>query len=254
MKRTAALAGLLLLPLLAFAYELEPEYVEFAKELNGTLETTVQETADGYETDITNNKTDKTPLEQIKAILRNCKAEFMDSHSCKGEVLPPYASPWILRYFNTNILAKQLEEQQLDSILKNDEELLNEIANYIVKTRPNRNDFETLLTVGVNPIEAAIRTNKEDYITSALQKGYIVYDHYYIEHVYDEYCSRRIPLTSREIIPVRTSQEEINEIIAKLEKQNRWEPPQWLRKIINKIEKDYNKIQEAYKGTEYRHW
>ena len=209
MKKIVALLAVVLLPFLASAYQLEEEYANMAQELSNNVQLTCEK--DQAETAATN-------VEKIKEIINNAIENWDTSVHCPGESYP-YTTSSFKRYFNTQKIKNNLKANNLDTVLKNDTQLLDEIAAYVVKIWPDRNDFETLLTIGVSPIEAAIRVKNDEYIESALD-GEIVYTHYYLEPA-NSPCTGFHAEKVDSSINVNTSEEEINAIKAKLEAKNR---------------------------------
>lgn len=207
MKKIIILAGVLLLPFLASAYQLKEEYANMAQELNNNIQLTCEQNQ---------AETAATNVEKIKEIINNAIENWDTSVHCPGESYP-YSASSFKRYFNTQKIKDELKANNLDTVLKNDTQLLDEIAAYVVKIWPDRNDFETLLTIGVSPIEAAIRVKNDDYIESALN-GKIVYTHYYLKPANNPCTGFHAEKVDRSI-NVNTSEEEINVLKTKVAKE-----------------------------------
>ena len=239
MKKALVLAGLFLLPLLAFAYELEPEYAEFAKELNGTIETTVQTEANKT---IANNTA--SLVKQVEKIIRSSRKGTCYYGACgtggggaSGQSNVYYDATEI----KNNIAAKGLKEA-----LINNEEALTEVARYITDNSPHANDFEALLAVGVKPIEAAIRAEKQEYVEEALQESKISYAHYVpvTETFYGGGHVHYNVVT--EVVLVNTDENEIKTIVTKIQQENN----------TNTGNSFWDWISEGFSGmgTSYGHW
>ena len=208
MKKIIILAGVLLLPFLASAYQLEEEYANMAQELSNNVQLTCEQNQ---------AETAATNVEKIKEIIDNAIENWDTTVHCPGESYP-YSASSFKRYFNTQKIKDDLNTNKLDKVLENDTQLLDEIAAYVVKIWPDRNDFETLLAIGVSPIEAAIRVKNDDYTESALN-GEIVFTHYYLEPA-DSPCTGFHAEKVDRSIKVNTSEEEIDAIKAKIDKEN----------------------------------
>lgn len=150
MKKLNILTAILFLPLLASAYQMDKQYTDMARQLN---ETVLQETA----------KTEITPkelLSQVKNLIKESRIKKSESISKDEE--KAHSNKYYKSYYcyDTEKLTSSLQENQLQSKLQDNMEVLNQVAEYIVGNKPHRNDFETLLTVGVTPIEAVLRVKE----------------------------------------------------------------------------------------------
>ena len=223
MRKILISAGLLLLPFLAFSYELDLEYTNFAKQLQYDLKETIQ----GQQL---SDFPDDYYVDKITAIIENSIRLFEDKIIFK-------------RYYKTDIIKTSLQKQKLMDILKNNEQVSHQVARYIVNHNPHTNDFEALLAIGVNPIEAAVRLNNEEYIQSALETGTITYPHpYIVTTIYmDESRVVSNGCTSPTIIQVNTSQEEIEEIKSKIQRQE-------------ELRKKSRPLRKWWSNLNYFHW
>lgn len=207
-------------------YELDSEYADFNKELEANIQKEIQyqqqQMLDVFPSDYY--------IDAIKQAVEDSIRVFEDKIIFK-------------RHYNIELLKKILREKNLEDALKNDEEVLHEIARHIVNHYPHTNDFETLMAIGIDPVEAAVRMNSEEYIQSALEKGSITYSHCYtITCANDKNNSREIikGYIDRIAIEAKTSPEQIEEIKAKLlqqeEKRKQSKP---LRKLWNSLNSNY---------------
>lgn len=218
MKKTLILAGMLLLPLLAFADALELQLdADLCKDIKSAVTSTAYENAD-----FGGLATEEDSVDKLKSVIRDSREWFSTDTTCKGEVVP-YKAFTPIRYFNVSVIKSGLKELGYTNLSSN-EELLHKIADYIVDIRPHRNDFEALLAIGVTPVEAAVKTHKSDYVRSALEKGEITYSHYYIEYVSGETCRGQYARTKEITIPAKTTREEVEALQAKYpEKVSFWQ-------------------------------
>ncbi len=147
MKKLIILTGMFLLPFMVSAYQIDKEYADMAQQLNKTIQ---QDTA----------KTEITPkelLSQVKILINESKTK--QSQSISKEQEKDHSNKYYKSYYcyDVNKLESSLKEKQLLNQLQNNKEILNQVAEYILGHKPHRNDFETLLTIGVSPVEAALK-------------------------------------------------------------------------------------------------
>ena len=219
MKKIVALLAVVLLPLLASAYQLEPKYADMAKEFDEAIQLNV---AKSNKTKEEASRTEN--IEKVKSILSNAKYTFESSTwGASGGTGGAAATMSIGRhkYYKTEEIKSNLAKEHLDTFLQNDKAALSEVADYITDHRYYifHNDFETLLAVGVSPIEAAIRTKNEEYIKTALEDGEITYQHCYMEAFQGNMHGGTIARSEYITIQVQTTQEEVNAIKEKLNKK-----------------------------------
>lgn len=224
MKKVLILATILLLPILAFSFELNSEDVNFANELKVDLQEEVQYQQQQIPPEYY--------IDKIKAIIDNSIRLFED------KII-------FTRYYNVYLLKKNLQTENLKSILKDNKEVSYTIARYIVKNNPHTNDYEALLAIGINPIEAAVMLDNEEYIQSALTKGTITFPYCYttttVEHNGDRILHGYTDSTT---IEANATREQIAEIKSELLKQEQ------LYKHSRPIRKFWNSVT----GQTYFHW
>ena len=224
MKKILILATIFLLPLLAFSYELDSEYANFAKKLKADLKADIQYQQQQYDFP------DDYYVDKIQAIIESSIGLFEDKIVFQ-------------RYYRTGHLKTLLQKYNLANILKNNEQVLHEVARYIVNNYPHNNDFEALLAIGIDPVEAAVRLNNEEYLDSALEKGVITYPHCYTVTSINMDNSSAVlnGYIEPSTIKVNTSQEQIEDIKLKIQEQ------EIIRKKSRLLRKFWDKIN-------YFHW
>ncbi len=224
MKKILTLLSLLLLPLLAFSYELDSEYTNFAKELKNDLKTDIKYQQTNYDFP------DDYYVDKIQAIIDSSIGLFEDKIIFQ-------------RYYKTGQLKTYLDKQNLTDVLKNNKQVLHQAARYIVRNYPHNNDYEALLAIGVDPVEAAIRLNNEENIKSALEKGTITYPHCYTVTSINMDNSSAVlnGYIEPSTIEVNTTQEQIEDIKLKIQLQ------ETIRKKSRLLRKFWDKIN-------YFHW
>ena len=222
MKKIVAIFTVLLLPLLASAYELEPEYADFAKELTETIQPTV---ANANNSNQEASRWDK--IQKVKNILDAAKHQFQSSSwGASGGTSGAGSSATIFdlfdreHYYNVEEITSNLRAEGLDTFLKNDQDAMDTVADYTTDHYYYifHNDFEALLALGVNPIEAALRTGHNSYVDSALKNGTITYKHYYLSSSSGYMSGSTTAVIADITIDVTTTQEEVNAIKEKLKK------------------------------------
>ena len=226
---------------------------------------------------------------KIKGIIDNAKSPFEDnSWWYTGTAAGGDAMFTSDRYYNTKRIKADLNAKGLDTFLQdeNNRIVLAAIANYITdhKKYTFHNDFETLLTIGIDPIEAAVRTSNDNYyLDNALSKGIINYPHCYTHVTIGPFGGHSAAITGRVEIEAKTTEQEVEDIITRLEnekplveefnkeisefkKQVRKEERREQRELDKKIIKDLakkikngvrnigDKIQEAGEGMDYKHY
>ncbi len=159
--------------------------------------------------------------------------------------------------YNIEEIKYNLESENLDVFLKDDnnEIVLDSVAEYITDKNKNiyHDNYELLVTIGINPIEAAIRTEEDRYIEEALNYGKISYSHWktYISF------GIRIAKEYERNIKVKTNQKEIQEIKEKIENKKplidnfKKEMRKWKKAIrIDKRNKRVNEFNNALQKFE----
>lgn len=232
MKKFTILAGILLLPLLATAYDFGPEYSAMAESTAKAITSAIARFDDG---NLLTTRKDK--IEKIKIIIKTSQKNFTGK---EGDVLVTS------KYYDIDEIKANLAEEGLDTFLASDAAALEEIADYITQhfIVNAYNDFETLYTVGVNPIEAAIRSGHDDYVTSALNDQIIIYKHYSSTIDTDTFGGRFVngKIEDKQI-DVVTSEEEIEAIKTKLQKKSFWDK---LAVVFEKIDKVIAKMSGSF--------
>ena len=182
MKKAVITVMILLFPFLISAFELNEEQKNMSEQIGNT----VQATCNAQNARAVNSSR-KEKIKRIKEILADAKRPFdsIITWSSSGSVTPQVFVK--NRYYDTDMISQKLADEKLKTFLENDKEALNNVAAYTTNHRfyVFHNDFEALLAIGVSPIEAALRTGHDDYVTDALQKGEITYTHCYREY-YEE--------------------------------------------------------------------
>jgi len=236
MKKIFILAGILLLPFFVSAYEFGPEYENMARDIEETVTSTAARATKDTAEDARKDK-----IKRVKDILFDA---FKSLNLMNGINTISAA-----KYYDTDDVSQKLSEEKLYTFLENDAEALDEVADYTTKHNilwNPYNDFETLLTLGVSPIEAAIRAEEPDYVESALNEGTITYIHYTTERYKDAFGGGIRAKTEKVSIPVTTTAEEINTVKEKLRKKSFWEHiPYIFDKIDNILESFINRTQIA---------
>lgn len=236
MKKIFILAGILLLPFFVSAYEFGPEYENMARDIEETVTSTTIKAAKNQTQDTRKNK-----IKRVKDILFTA---FKSLNLMNGINTVSAA-----KYYDTDEVRQKLSDENLYTFLENDAEALDEVADYTTKHNilwNPYNDFETLLTLGVNPIEAAIRAGKPDYVESALNEGTITYIHCTTERYKDAFGGGIRAKTEDVSISVTTTVEEINTIKEKLKKKSFLEKISYIfDKIDSILESFINRTQMA---------
>ena len=232
MKKILILTAIFLLPILAFSnefnYELDLPNPDFAKQLDNDIKNDIK-----YQQQLTDPFPPEYYVDKIKFAIDNSIKLFEDKFIFK-------------RYYDVELLKMSLStSQNYGDILKNDTQVLHEAARYILNNYPHRNDFEALLAIGIDPVEAAVRMNNEEYIQSALEKGSITYSHHYVIFAVDEKEQTTLNgRIDRIAIQAKTDAEQIEAIKSKVQQQEE------CRKQSKPIRKLWNNLP----GTNYIHW
>lgn len=196
MKKIFLLIGLFLLPFFAFAQEIivsEQAAVNSGKSL--------------YNIDTAKK------FKRIKQIIKDgerCLQLPLKINSKKGGYSCIY---------KIEEIKNDLESENLDAFLRdaNNEIVLSAVAWYVIYNSQTiyHDNFELFVTLGINYIEAAVRTEEERYIEEALNHRQISYSHW------ETYKSFGI-MSAKEYIrtkQVQTTRQEIESIKAKLENE-----------------------------------
>ncbi len=187
MKKVIILLAVFLIPLLAFAQNYD---LETAKKF--------------YE---------------AKNILKNAKKDFVHTGWWYSGTAANGDAKFFNKekYFNTEQIAKQFESQELYAFLqdKNNRIALSSLADYITDTGKDNihNLYETLLTIGIDPIEAALRINRP------IIEGVIHYAHCYVKVTLTPSGGFTTPISTVETIEANITEQEIEAIKTQLENE-----------------------------------
>lgn len=227
MKKLLIILATFLLPLLAAAYELETEYSHTAKELTPIL---TQHINANY-----NNQTYQSSDGLYKKVLSILNKNKAVNHHFGISANDDGTTSNFACYIVDNI-KRELEEEGLTEQLTADVHTLNEVANHIVSTGFD-NKYETLLAIGVNPIEAGLRLGHNKghkygpYVDEALSKGQITYQHYDLQ-------SSSKAIVTEQVLYITTTEEEIEAIQENLTKLNTLQRPEWMQELIKDFKQE----------------
>lgn len=230
MKTTTILFAIFCLPMLAHSYELEPMYADMAKNLNAVI------TAD-INAVYNNQQSDDKLYKKVINILDSHRA----THHSYG-VSDDNGTTSNFAFYLVDEIKAELQAEGLTEQLNNAPHTLNEIANHILGYG-YENKFETLLAIGINPIEAGLRLEHGKghqygkYVEEALKKGQITYQHYTLKN-------STTAIITEEVIYVTTTEEEVAEIMHNLIKMNSLQRPKWLEEIIGSSKQELRKIKK----------
>lgn len=186
MKKVVTLLAVVLLPIVASAYQ--EDLTNLTDQIGDKVASAVAKVDAQNQA---NTRQDK--IERIKDILSDAKYRFESSSwAASGGTGGAGSSSNLLtrhHYYKVEEITQNLNAEGLDAFLKNDAEALSEVADYVTDHNYYifHNDFETLLAIGVTPIEAAIRTKGDEYVkidTEETEEGAnvtITYQHCYLE-------------------------------------------------------------------------
>ena len=170
---------------------------------------------------------------KAKDILKNAKANFVHTGWWYTGTAANGDAKFFSKekYFNTEQIAKQFKSQKLYSFLQdeNNRIALSALADYITNTEKDNihNLYETLLAIGIDPIEAAIRVNRP------IIEGNIRYAHCYVEVTLTPSGGFTTPISTVETIEVNITEQEIEEIRTQLENE---------KPLVDQFNKDMNKF------------
>lgn len=219
--------------MLAQAYELEPMYADMVKDLNYTIKANIYA---NYNTD---NPDEKLYKKVIGILNNHSAANHTYSFSNNESTTSNFAC------YLVEDIKKELQDKGLPEQLQNSPYTLNEIANHII-SYGYENKFETLLAIGINPIEAGLRLEHGKgrqygkYVNEALSEGKITYKHYALKNP-------TTAIITDQVIYVTTTEEEVEEIMHNLTQMNSLQRPQWLEEIIGDSKQELRKIKKGFK-------
>ena len=253
MKKTVTLLAVLLLPLLASAYEVNLEQqAALAQEFNGVI-TTALENQLTEEVNASEQQRRNPLYKDMVSILRNSRGVVGSAGGISTGGGGANITP---AFYDTKVLKQHLAQYQskhntnLVQQLKNNKDVMDAVAKYIVKEEPLRNNFETLLTIGMEPVEAAVWSKKEEYVRSALETGVIRYDHYVAVTRSDFGLSSFGYSIEKDIIDdISVSEEEVNEISNRVTSYMNRRTPSFLNRTAQAISSGFEGM-----GRGYGHW
>ena len=170
MKKTLILTAIFLTPLLANARQAEPEYIIKAKEIHKDLAPIIyslQKQAQQEE-----QKINKHLFKICKQIIDNSKTDIELKRINENGISDITVTDlfYNVGYIKDN-LPKEIKEEQNAATLQ-------ALAEYIIKDNTEMNDFEALLAIGIQPLEAFNLT--KDYCKVNLNEtdNTITYTHF----------------------------------------------------------------------------
>lgn len=162
MKKVVALLAVVLLPIFASAYQ------EELAEMTGKIGDTITQGVVKVDTENQENSR-QGKIKQVKKILKDAKHRMTTSSwGVSGGTAGGSASIDYTRrhYYDIDQIKENLKAAELDVFLKNDRAALEEVANYVTDHTYYifTNDYAALLAIGLDYIDAAIRTKNDDYV------------------------------------------------------------------------------------------
>ena len=185
MKKLNILTAILFLPLLAAAYTLEPEFLEELNTITPIIENTVNDIQQEQKQEQEQKtKINKRLLNSCKKVIEESKAEIIFKRVNDNGISNIKVSGLFcdVDYIKTNLPKEIKEESNLPT--------LKALAEYIVQDNPEQNDFEILLAIGIEPLEAFNLT--KDYCEVKLNEAdnTIIYKHF--ERLYIGYSKTKM--------------------------------------------------------------
>lgn len=171
MKKAIILSGVLLLPILVSAYQLDEDLTNMANKISNQVAQAVTQAVDQNQADSRQDKIDR-----IKDIISDAKHSFDSSYwGASGGTSGGAASTNLLsrqKYYKVSEITENLANENLDTFLKNDKAALNEVADYVTDHYyyTFHNDFQALRAIGVDYIDAAIRTKDDEFVQISATK------------------------------------------------------------------------------------
>lgn len=225
-------------PLLAAAYDFQQQYADTSNQLTDVITTHAPA---NYNNQYKNSNGDL--YKQVINVLNKHKAvnhNFLATPSNDGTTSN-------FACYLVDDIKKELQSEGLAEQLQNDEHTLNEVANHIVGFGYD-NKYETLLAVGVSPIEAGLRLGHDKnhkygkYIDEALTQGQITYEHY-------EPQSSTVALITNEVIYITVTEAEVEAVQKHLTDLNAMHRPKWMQEFIKELKHEVK--QETKELFEY---
>lgn len=216
MKKIFLLVGLFLLPFFATAQNVSTQgQAASGGETSSYTDDNVLDTA--------------AKFERVKELIEDAETCLQLPRS-KNISMGGYGCVYDIKTFKNN-----LESEELDAFLKdgNNGIVLSAVADYIadISSPVYHDNYEMLITLGIDPVEALVRTGNEDYADSVIEQKYISYSHWEIGYSYGMAGA----IESIENIPVQTNRQEIEEIKTKLENE---------KPLVNEFKKEMRKIKK----------
>lgn len=173
MKKIIILTTLLLVPFLANARQAQPEYIIKAKELQKEFAPIIYSLQEQAEQNGQNGqKINKRLLKTCKQVIDNSKMDIKFKRINEDNISDITVTElfYNVEYIKAN-LPKEIKEEQNAATLQ-------ALAEYIIKDNTEMNDFEALLAIGINPLEAAELTKDHCYIVLSQDGKTITYKHF----------------------------------------------------------------------------
>jgi len=124
-------------------------------------------------------------FDRVIEILKNAKSSFKEYNWWVTGTASGSDGLTLQRFYDTERIKNAFETEGLNTFLedKNNRIILSAVADYVTDHRVYEfhNDYETLLTIGINSVEAAVRTSEiGSYLFSAKDSGVVHYYHCYV--------------------------------------------------------------------------
>ncbi len=170
MKKIIILTTLLLVPFLANARQAQPEYIIKAKELQKEFAPIIYSLQEQAEQE--GQKINKRLLKTCKQVIDNSKMDIKFKRINEDNISDITVTElfYNVEYIKAN-LPKEIQEEQNAATLQ-------ALAEYILKDNTEMNDFETLLAIGIQPLEAAELTKDHCHIVINENTNTITYEHF----------------------------------------------------------------------------
>ena len=170
MKKIIILTTLLLVPFLANARQAQPEYIIKAKELQKEFAPIIYSLQEQAEQN--GQKINKRLLKTCKQVIDNSKMDIKFKRINEDNISDITVTElfYNVEYIKAN-LPKEIQEEQNAAALT-------ALIEYIIKDNTTQNDFEALLAIGIQPLEAAELTKDHCYIVLSQDGKTITYKHF----------------------------------------------------------------------------
>ena len=179
-------------------------------------------------------------FDRIIQILKNAKSPFMSYSWWVTGTASGTDGFTLQRYYDTDRIKQLFESEGLDTFLadENNRIILSAVADYVIDHRVYtfHNDYEALLTIGIDPLEAAVRTSgTSSYLNSALENDIIYYYHCYTNSYVSSMGGHVDALKERREIEAQTNEEEVAAIQNKLENE---------KPLVKEFKKEMNRLRK----------